>query len=35
LKLIERYGKGAPAIVVLNKQDKRKPSGYDVDRNLL
>jgi internalin A len=35
LKLIERYGKGAPALVVLNKQDTRKPSGYDVDRNLL
>jgi internalin A len=35
LKLIERYGKGAPAVAVLNKQDTRKPNGYDVDRNLL
>ncbi len=35
LKLIERYGNGAPALVVLNKQDTRQPGGYDVDRNLL
>jgi internalin A len=34
LKLIQRYGRGAPAIVVLNKQDTRS-GGYDVDRNLL
>jgi internalin A len=35
LRLIARYGNGAPAIVVLNKQDTRQPNGYDVDRNLL
>jgi internalin A len=35
LKLIERYGKGAPALVVMNKQDTRKPNGYDLDRNWL
>lgn len=35
LKLIERYGGGAPAIVVLNKQDTRQPDGYDVDFNVL
>src|ERR1019366_2772350 len=35
LKLIKRYGNGAPALVVLNKQDTRLPGGYDVDRNLL
>ena len=33
LKLIERYGKGAPVLVALNKQDTRKPNGYDLDRN--
>ncbi len=35
LKLIARYGKGAPALVVMNKQDTRHPGGYDIDRNLL
>jgi len=35
LKLIERYGRGAPAIVVMNKQDTRQPKGYDLDRNWL
>jgi internalin A len=35
LKLIERYGKGAPALVVMNKQDIRRPNGYDLDRNWL
>ena len=36
LKLIERYGSGAPAIVVMNKQDTRMSGGgYDLDRNRL
>jgi len=35
LKLIERYGRGAPALVVMTKQDTRQPQGYDLDRNVL
>ena len=35
LQLIERYGKGSPALVVMNKQDTRQPKGYDLDANFL
>lgn len=35
LRLIERYGQGAPALVVMNKQDTRIPEGYDLDTNTL
>src|SRR3954464_96305 len=35
LKLIARYGKGSPVLVVMNKQDTRSPRGYDLERNWL
>lgn len=35
LQLIERYGKGSPALLVMNKQDTRQPRGYDLDANAL
>jgi small GTP-binding protein len=35
LQLIERYAKGSPALVVMNKQDTRQPVGYDLDANAL
>ena len=35
LQLIERYGKGSPALVVMNKQDTRQPRGYDLDAHAL